>query len=70
VVVVVVAVGAGVFPYRALGLADPGADVRIGAPLLRLVVDGATTVCTGAVVFAAFFTRPQTVAPGRLTPPR
>jgi cytochrome c oxidase assembly factor CtaG/putative copper export protein len=58
-VVVVVSVVAGAGPYAALNITDPGAVVRVGAPLLRFVVDAAATVCTGSLVFAAFFTRPQ-----------
>ncbi|MFI6078923.1 cytochrome c oxidase assembly protein [Actinoplanes sp. NPDC051343] len=58
-IVLTVSVVAGKFPYASLSIEDPGAVVRIGAPLLRLVVDAAATVCTGALVFAAFFTRRQ-----------
>ena len=57
--VVAVAVIAGGWPFTAIGTSDPGVVVRLGAPLLRLVVDVAATVCVGALVFAGFFTRPQ-----------
>jgi cytochrome c oxidase assembly factor CtaG/putative copper export protein len=56
-VVLTISLVAGKFPYASLSIEDPGAVVRVGAPLLRLVVDAAATVCTGALVFAAFFTR-------------
>ncbi|ASW53419.1 hypothetical protein CIK06_03290 [Plantactinospora sp. KBS50] len=66
-VVAVVSVVAGAFPYAVLGTGDPGTLVRVAAPLLRLTVDAAATVCTGALVFAAFFTRPQ--PSGLVSPP-
>jgi cytochrome c oxidase assembly factor CtaG/putative copper export protein len=56
-IVLAVSVLAGASPFSSLSIQDPGAVVRVGAPLLRLVVDAAATVCTGALVFAAFFTR-------------
>lgn len=59
IVVTVVAVIADGWPYTAIGTSDPGAIVRLGAPLLRLLVDGSATVCVGGLVFAGFFTRPQ-----------
>jgi putative copper resistance protein D len=58
-VVVVVAARAGVQPYQAVGDADPGVVVRVGAPLLRLVTDLAACGCTGALGFVIFLTRPQ-----------
>lgn len=58
-IVLTISVVAGRSPYTALSIEDPGAVVRAGAPLLRLLVDAAATVCTGALVFAAFFTRRQ-----------
>lgn len=58
VLVVVLAVTAGTAPYTSLGNGDPGALVRVGAPLLRLVVDLAATLCVGSLVFAACFTGP------------
>jgi putative copper resistance protein D len=58
VVVVAVPVAVGTWPYAVLGTSDPGPVVRIGAPLLRLIVDLSATVCVGGLVFAAFFTRP------------
>jgi putative copper resistance protein D len=57
VVVLSALVGAG--PYVAVGNADPGAVVRFGTPLLRLVNDVAAALCTGGLAFGAFFTRPQ-----------
>lgn len=59
VIVLTVSVVAGKVPFSSLSIQDPGAVVRVGAPLLRFVVDAAATVCTGALVFAAFFTRRQ-----------
>jgi cytochrome c oxidase assembly factor CtaG/putative copper export protein len=56
-IVLAVSLVAGVFPYEAMNIVDPGAVVRVAAPLLRWVVDAAATVCTGSLVFAAFFTR-------------
>jgi putative copper resistance protein D len=58
-VVVVVAARAGMQPYQAVGDADPGVVVRVGAPLLRLVTDLAACGCTGALGFVIFLTRPQ-----------
>ncbi len=58
-IVIVIAVIAGSWPFRAIGTTDPGAVVRIVTPFLRLVVDVAATVCVGSLVFAAYFTRPQ-----------
>ncbi len=58
-IVIGVSLAAGDGPYRILGAADPGPLVRVGAPLLRLVAEIAATVCVGALVFTAFFTRPQ-----------
>ncbi|MFI6074021.1 hypothetical protein ACIA5C_20870 [Actinoplanes sp. NPDC051343] len=51
--VVVVSLLSGAVPYASLDIHDPGVVVRIGAPLIRLVVDAAATVCIGALVFAA-----------------
>jgi putative copper resistance protein D len=65
--VVAVAGLAGIGPYRALGNGDPGALVRYGAPLVRLAVDAAATVCIGFLVAAVLFSgRPQ--ASGVITP--
>lgn len=47
---------AGSQPYAAVGSADPGAAVRLGAPLLRLVSQVAATLCTGGLAFSACFT--------------
>lgn len=66
-IVIAVSVAAGIWPYRALGTADPGPLVRVGAPALRLAADITATVCVGAVVFAAFFTRAQ--PSGLIAPP-
>lgn len=55
-IVTVVSVASGTWPYTALGNADPGLLVRVGAPLLRLAADAAATLCVGSLVFAAFFT--------------
>ncbi|MGH3846242.1 MAG: cytochrome c oxidase assembly protein, partial [Pseudonocardiaceae bacterium] len=52
-VVVVLAVQLGGAP-AGLGIGDPGLLVRVGTPLLRLVVDAAAAVCVGALVFAVF----------------
>jgi cytochrome c oxidase assembly factor CtaG/putative copper export protein len=65
-IVVVLAVTSGAAPYAALGNTDPGALVRVGTPLLRMVADLAATLCTGALVFAACFTEPR--RRGQLTP--
>jgi putative copper resistance protein D len=62
-----VSVVAGISPFLSMGTDDPGAVVRVADPLVRLVVDAAATVCTGALVFAAFFTRPQ--PSGLISPP-
>lgn len=59
VVVVAVALLAGSQPYRAVGTADPGALIRIGTPVLRLVTDLAAVVCTGCLAFVGWCTRPQ-----------
>jgi cytochrome c oxidase assembly factor CtaG/putative copper export protein len=67
VVVGVVAVGAvamlalavGTEPYRAVGNADPGAVVSVGAPVLRLLADLAAVSCLGSLAFAVFCTRPR-----------
>jgi putative copper resistance protein D len=67
VIVIVVSVAAGAWPYRVFGTSDPGPVVRVGTPLLRLVVDVAAAACTGALVFAAFFTRAQ--PSGLVSPP-
>jgi putative copper resistance protein D len=57
--VTVLAVTAGAAPYTDLGNGDPGALVRLGTPLLRLVADLAATLCVGSLVFAACFTGPR-----------
>ncbi len=59
VTVALLALAAGGSPYVALGNGDPGALVRIGAPLVRFVTDGAATLCVGFLVFAACFTEPR-----------
>jgi putative copper resistance protein D len=58
-IVLTVSLVAGAGPFSSLSIQDPGAVVRVGAPLLRLLVDAAATVTTGALVYAAFFTRGQ-----------
>ncbi|TNC20202.1 cytochrome c oxidase assembly protein [Amycolatopsis alkalitolerans] len=50
---------AGAGPYHAVGNADPGALVSIGAPVLRLLADVAAALTVGALVFTGMFTRPQ-----------
>jgi cytochrome c oxidase assembly factor CtaG len=52
VVVVVLSAAAGSAPYTALGNTDPGAVVRIGLPVLRLITEGAATLCVGALGYA------------------
>ncbi len=59
VVTVLLAVSAGVAPYRALGSSDPGAVVRLGTPVLRLVVDVAAAMCVGSLAFAVLLTPPR-----------
>ena len=54
--VVVLSLLVGPAPYRAVGSADPGAVVRLGTPLLRLVSDVAAALCVGGLAFGAFFT--------------
>jgi cytochrome c oxidase assembly factor CtaG/putative copper export protein len=66
-VVIAVSRLAGATPYLELGTDDPGGPVRLLDPLLRLILDAAATVCTGSLVFAAFFTRPQ--RSGLISPP-
>jgi len=56
--VAVLVATAGTAPYTAVGNGDPGTLVRWGTPLLRLVVDLSATLCTGSLVFAAFFVLP------------
>ncbi|MHA6798398.1 cytochrome c oxidase assembly protein [Bounagaea algeriensis] len=67
-VVVAIALAAGALPYAAVGSADPGAAVRIGAPVLRLVTELAAVVCLGALAFVVCCTRARTsgtvTAPG------
>ena len=63
---VLISVLAGAGPYLLLGNTDPGALVRIGTPLLRVIADIAATLCVGSLVFAACFTRPQST--GLLSP--
>jgi putative copper resistance protein D len=50
---------AGAGPDTAVGNTDPGALVRIGTPLLRLLVDIAGTVCALSLAFVACCTRPR-----------
>lgn len=66
-IVVAVSLIAGDGPYTLLGTSNPGAVVRLLDPLLRFGLDAAATVCTGSLVFAAFFTRPQ--PSGLISPP-
>lgn len=63
--VVVLSLLVGAAPNRAVGNADPGAMVRIGGPLLRLVSDVAAALCVGGLAFGAFFTRSRA---GSLSP--
>ncbi|HEX3782905.1 MAG TPA: cytochrome c oxidase assembly protein [Pseudonocardiaceae bacterium] len=56
---VIISIAAGTSPYLALGNTDPGAVIRIGTPLLRLVCDLAATLCVGSLAFASCFTRPK-----------
>jgi cytochrome c oxidase assembly factor CtaG/putative copper export protein len=65
-IVVGVALVAGAYPFRAWGTSDPGILVRLGAPVLRLAVDAAATVCAGSLGYTVFFTGPQ---PGTAQPP-
>jgi putative copper resistance protein D len=65
--VTVVAGVAGLGPYRALGNGDPGVLVRYGAPLVRLAVDAAATLCLGFLVTAVLFSGPPQ-ASGVITP--
>lgn len=50
---------AGDWVYTALGYDDPGAVTRFGTSLVRLTADLAAAVCSGSLVFAAFFTSPR-----------
>ncbi len=63
---VLIAMVAGAGPYLLLGNTDPGAVIRVGTPLLRLIADIAGTLCVGSLIFASCFTRPQ--ASGLLSP--
>jgi cytochrome c oxidase assembly factor CtaG/putative copper export protein len=63
---VLISIVAGTGPYLTLGNTDPGALVRVGTPLLRLVADIAAMLCIGSLAFASFFTRPQ--SSGLLSP--
>ncbi|HEX4222736.1 MAG TPA: copper resistance protein CopD, partial [Pseudonocardiaceae bacterium] len=63
---VLISVIAGAGPYLLLGNTDPGALVRVGTPLLRVVADIAATLCVGSLIFAGCFTRPQ--SSGLLSP--
>jgi putative copper resistance protein D len=63
---VLISIIAGAGPYLLLGNTDPGALVRVGTPLLRLVADIAATLCIGSLIFASCFTRPQ--SSGLLSP--
>ncbi|MGH3438915.1 MAG: cytochrome c oxidase assembly protein [Sciscionella sp.] len=58
-VVIAVSVLTGSGPYRDLGNSDPGAVIRIGAPVLRAIADISATICTGSLAYAACFTRRQ-----------
>lgn len=58
VLVLAVAVWAGPGPYRAVGVTDPGAVVRLVTPVLRLIVDLAASLCAGALTYACWFTPP------------
>lgn len=57
-VVVWLAVDAGAEAYRAVGVTDPGALVRIGTAVLRVVADIAATMCVGALAFVVALTPP------------
>lgn len=57
---VLIAVMSGAGPYLLLGNTDPGALVRVGTPVLRVIADIAATLCVGSLIFAGAFTRPQT----------
>lgn len=59
VLVLVLALAAGGWAATALGGTDPGAVVRVGTPLLRVITDAAAALCVGALAFAVFFTRPR-----------
>jgi putative copper resistance protein D len=54
-----IAMVAGAGPYLQLGNTDPGAVIRLGTPLLRLIADIAGTLCIGSLIFASCFTKPQ-----------
>ncbi|MCA1189002.1 MULTISPECIES: cytochrome c oxidase assembly protein [unclassified Saccharopolyspora] len=56
---VFVAVFLGESGYAALGLSDPGAVVRVGIGLVRLVADASAAITLGSLAFAAFFTSPR-----------
>ncbi|HWD06092.1 MAG TPA: cytochrome c oxidase assembly protein [Amycolatopsis sp.] len=57
-VVVALALWGGDEFYTQVGNADPGLVVSVGAPVLRLVADGASVVCTGSLFFVVLCTRP------------
>ncbi|MFI5615244.1 cytochrome c oxidase assembly protein [Amycolatopsis sp. NPDC051903] len=50
---------AGSGPYSAVGDADPGLVVAVGAPVLRLAADFSAAICIGSLAYTVFFTRPQ-----------
>ncbi|WP_461142918.1 cytochrome c oxidase assembly protein [Salinifilum aidingensis] len=66
-VVAAITLAAGTTPYAAVGSADPGAVIRIGTPVLRLVTELAAVVCLGALAFATCCTRAQ--SSGTVTAP-
>ncbi|HEY2701646.1 MAG TPA: cytochrome c oxidase assembly protein [Pseudonocardiaceae bacterium] len=63
---VLIAAISGAGPYLLLGNTDPGALVRVGTPVLRVIADIAATLCVGSLIFASAFTRPQ--SSGLLSP--
>ena len=64
-VVVLLALDAGAGAYRELGVTDPGALVRLGTAVLRVVADIASAMCVGALAFVVALTPPGP-APDRL----
>lgn len=45
--------------YTNLGLPDPGAITRYGITVVRVLTEAASTVCVGALLFAAFLAAPR-----------
>lgn len=58
-IVVGIALVAGAYPFQVWGSNDPGIVVRLGAPVLRLAVDAAATVCAGSLGYTVLFTGPE-----------